>query len=231
MEDAWKAWKDKPTPANLGTLLTAAEPSIQSGLKSYGGGNPSLKTKAKLLAIDAFKSYDPNKGTKLSTHLMTGMQPLIRHQREASSVTRVPERVAIDLYRLHNEHNRFRDEMSRDPSDTEIADRTGMSLKRIRHVRTFSGQDRAESALQDEDGGMMMPGVAKADPHKIWLEYVHHDLGPIDQKIMEWKTGHNGSQILENQEIAKRLNLTPGAVSQRSSKIAAKVAEMEAIDG
>lgn len=230
MEDAYKAWKERPTDDNLSSLLSAAEPTIQSGIKSYGGGNPALKSRAKLLAIDAFKSYDPKKGTKLNTHLMTNLQPLMRHSREYSAVTRVPERVAIDLYKLHQEHQAFKDTYSRDPSDQEIADRTGMSAKRINHIRKFRNPDMPESMLQDDEGGIMMPGVNRPDPTKIWIEYVHHDLGPIDQKILEWRTGHGNKPVLENQEIARRLNLTPGAVSQRAQKIAQKLAELESAE-
>jgi predicted transcriptional regulator len=42
---------------------------------------------------------------------------------------------------------------------------------------------------------------------------------------MEWKTGIYGKQILSTNDIAKKLGLTPGAVSQRASRILAKVNE------
>jgi DNA-directed RNA polymerase specialized sigma subunit len=181
-----------------------------------------------VLALGAFKSYDPNKGTKLRTHLMTQLQPLIRHARNYENIARVPERVSADLYMVNQAKRDFVDRHKRDPSDHELADHTGLSSRRIAHVKSFARGDIAESGLKEMDEGessIMYPGVAKADPAQIWLEYVHHDATPVDRQILEWKTGYNGQKVMTTTEIAKRLGLTPGAVSQRSAKIAERLAE------
>lgn len=233
MEDAYELWKKQPTPENMGALLEKASPVIDSAIKSYGGGNPALKSRARRLAIDAFKMYDPKKGTKLSSHLMTRLQPLTRASQEYSSVVRVPERVRMDLYKLRQEEQKHFDEHSREASDKELADRTGLSMRRIAHVRRFQKGEVAESGLTEMDEGeqaIMYPGVQQVDPQAVWLEYVHHDLPPIDQKILEWKTGYNGKPVLPNNEIAKRLGLSPGAISQRSAKIATRLEEGRAFE-
>lgn len=229
-DTAYQQWKKRPGPDTMDALLKEADPVLDSAIQSYGGGNKALRGRAKVLAMDAFEKYDPQQGTKLRTHVMNQLQPLSRHQREYSSITHVPERVQLDAYRLKQEQSKFHDEFGREPSDGELAERTGLSAKRIRHVRTFNRPDMAESMFTDDEGGVVLPGTVKPDYQSVWIEYVHHDLDPVDQKILEWKTGYNGSKVLENQEIARRLGLTPGAVSQRSAKISAKLAEMEALD-
>ena len=233
MEQAYDVWKDKQTPEDMGNLLEAAEPTIQSALRSYAGGNQALHSRARYLATGAFKTYDPKKGTKLGTHLMTQLQPLTRHAREFERTTRIPERVVIDLYRLRQEEKKFRDTMGRDPADKELADHTGISMRRLSRLRKFGRSDIPESNLTETEEGdqaVMYPGVSRLDPSMIWMEYVHHDLAPVDQKILEWKTGYNGVQILPNNEIAKRLNVTPGAVSQRSARIAQKLSEGQMVN-
>lgn len=225
METEYEAWRTDPTPANMGLLLDKAKPVFQSAIKSYGQGNEALLPHARRLAVDAFKNYDASKGTKLQTHLMTQLQPLRRRAREYAQVTHVPERVNTDLYQVNQAHQKFFDRHGREPSDREMADATGLSLKRIGYVRTYK-PEIAESGLADPEGGIFYPGTEKPDPEKILIEYVHHDLDPVDQKILEWRTGLYGKEKLENREIAKRLSLSPGAVSQRAARIAQKMADL-----
>lgn len=229
MEDAYAKWKLQPSPTSMGDLLAASDPVINSALTSYAGGNQGLRAKAKKLAVGAFETYDPKKGTKLRTHLMTQLQPLSRIHREHSQLSRVPERVSMELYRLNQATQQFKDTNSREPSDSELSDELGLSSKRLHHVRKFARPDMAESQhvgrTEDGEEEVFYPGTEGVSPQNIWIEYVHHDLGPVDQKILEWKTGIYGKQILSNNEIARRLRLTPGAVSQRSAKISAKIGE------
>lgn len=227
MEQAYEKWKKEQTPANMGELLTASRPVLDTAIKSYGRGNQALLPSARRLAVDAFKTYDPSKGAKLQTHLMTQLQPLRRKAREAENVVNVPERVSADLYRLDQSNQALTDQLGREPSDRELADHTGLSMKRIGHVRTFQGTETAESQLVDPEGGVFYPGTEQPDPDRILIEYVHHDLDPVDQKILEWSTGLYGKDQLQKQEIANRLGLSPGAVSQRAAKIAKRLAELK----
>lgn len=228
MEEAFKVWDTSKNPENMGKLLDAAEPVIQSALQSYAGGNKSLRGRARLLAASAFQTFDPTKGAKLRTHLMTQLQPLNRYNKAFQQVTHVPERVSADLYKINQEHQKFFDQYGKEPTDRELADVTGLSSRRIAKVRGFARGEMAESSLTEMDEGeksVMYPGVSKVDPKQVWLEYVHHDLAPTDQKILEWRTGYNGKMVLSNNEIAKRLGLSPGAVSQRAAKIAERIAQ------
>jgi DNA-directed RNA polymerase specialized sigma subunit len=81
----------------------------------------------------------------------------------------------------------------------------------------------SEGQTATPEEGVQLPGTESLPASDIWLEYVHHDLDPIDKKILEWKTGMYGKQVLSTNEIARRLNITPSAVSQRAAKIAMKI--------
>ncbi len=229
MEDAWKDWKASPTPAKMSALLTKADPIINKAVSSYAGGNAFMRPHARKLAITAFKNYDPTKGTKLSSHIMTQMQPLQRAVREQTQLIKVPERVSIELYHVRQAKQQLQDHLGRAPSDREVADHTGLSHKRLLHLEKYGRSDVSESSLTapSEDGEMetFYPGVNKADPQKVWMEYVHHDLGPVDQQILEWRTGLYGKEQLSNQEIARRLKISPSAVTQRAAKIKNMVAQ------
>jgi RNA polymerase nonessential primary-like sigma factor len=227
-ESAYDAWKLKPTPEAMGSLLEASEPVLQSAIQSYGKGNKALYSRARQLAAKAYQGYDPNKGTKLRTHVMTQLQPLTRHAHEMASAVHIPERTSQDLYLLGQAKSHFIDSNGREPTDQELADNLGLSQKRIRHIRRQGGELAESSLVEVDEGGeagTAYPGLFKEDPEKVWLEYVHHDLSPMDQQILRWRTGLHGDPVLSNNEIASRLKLTPGAISQRAAKIAARLSE------
>lgn len=228
LDESYKVWKNKPTPRSLGLVLESAHPVLNSALSSYAGGNKALLGRARLLAADAVRTFDPDRGVKLQTHLMSRLQPLQRHARERGRVTHVPERVSMDLYRMNQAADSFNAENQRDPSDGELSQLTHMPIRRLNKIRKYAHGDIAESMLtehEDGDEGVMYPGTDKPNPDAIWLEYVHHDLSPIDQQILEWKTGYNGKPVLSNNDIARKLKLTPSAISQRSGKISELVAQ------
>jgi RNA polymerase primary sigma factor len=227
MEQAYEAWRKNQTPENLNAVLDKAAPTIDSALYSYAKGDKTLRSRARLLAAGAIRSFDPSRDVKLKTHLMSQLQPLSRAWRERSTPVKVPERVSADLYSLNRTMAAFKDNHGREPSTQELADHAGLSMKRIAHVRKYQMGPIAESALTEEEDGekaVYHPGVSREDPRKIWAEYVYHDLDPVNQKILEWKNGLHGQPVLSVNDIAKRLGVTAGAVSQRSAAIAQKLA-------
>lgn len=220
LETAYDTWQQDQRPAHMTALLDAARPVIDRALSAYAGGNKALTGRAKRLAIDAFKKFDPTKGAKLRTHLYIRLQPLQREYTRRTSPLAVPERVQLDLLRLQQTERSLREELNRDPADDELAERLNMSRRRIAHVRAFSKGLVSEGQLRSPEGEPLRLGVAQHSPDDIWVEYVHHDLSPIDKKIFEWKTGIYGKRVLSTNEIARRLNISPSAVSQRAAKIA-----------
>ena len=225
LDTAFDSWTQKKTPEAMQELLRAADPVIGKALTSYAGGDKSLKSHAKRLAIGAFRKFNPGMQTKLQTHLLIQLQPLQREYMKRTSTLKVPERIQLDKYRLDMADREIREMTGRDPSDDELSEKTGLSSKRIMRVREFSKGLISESQTGTAEEGVKLPGAEAISPEDIWVEYVHHDLDPIDKKILEWKTGLYGKEVLSTNEIARRLKVTPGAVSQRAAKIAMKIEE------
>ncbi len=222
MDDAYDFWKRNPGSANMQRLLDAAKPVIGKALTSFAGGDRAFTGRAKRLAIDAFKTYDSAKGAKLRTHLLIRLQPLQRNYTKRMSPLAVPERVQLDKMRIDRAEQAFTQIQGREPADAELAEKMGLSLKRIAHVKSFAGGILSEGQMV-VDGEQSLPRSSVVTPADIVVEYVHHDLDPIDKKILEWKTGIYGKRRLGTTEIARRLKITPSAVSQRAAKIALKL--------
>jgi DNA-directed RNA polymerase specialized sigma subunit len=222
----FQAWKADPSPANTDRFLTAVDPIIRQGVSVYGGrdANPMMTSRARRMAYDAAGKYDPTKSS-LKTHLMGHFQGLRRYGARQSQVINVPEAVALDQHHLVEAEARLRDQLyGRDPSDAELADHTGLSRKRIRYIRGYraplaEGQAAAAGAGDDGEGGGWEPAVQGPDTSRLRAQYIYDDLPGSDQVILEYAMGLNGSPKLSTGDIARRLRITPGAVSQRAAKI------------
>ena len=227
LDTAYDQWRKDKSPEQTRELLSAANPVIDKALTTYAHGDRTLRAEAKRLALGAFRTYDPARGAKLRTHLLVQLQPLHRAYTQRHAITRVPERIQADRFRLARATDELTAARGREPSDEEMADYTGLSVKRIQHVRKFGHGTIAEGQMRTPEGAPTQPQVQAVSPEDIWVEYVHHDLDPIDKRILEWKIGFRDAPILSNNEIAKRLKITPSAVSQRATKIAHKLEQAE----
>lgn len=220
-------WQKTPTPEMNTKILGTIQPIIDTAVSSYvgAGASPIMKNRAKLLALNALQSYDPNKGT-VKTHLLSQMQRLRRLAAKEQNIVSIPEQVGLDFQRLSDIENELRDNLSRDPTDDEIADASGLSVRRIKKIRSFhqpiaEGMTAARSSMSEDaantDIASTLPNYNKSTD--AWLEFVYGDLAPTDKLIMDMTLGRNGRRRASTQEIARRLNITPGAVSQRAAKI------------
>ena len=154
------------------------------------------------------------------------MQGLRRLAAKEQNIISIPEQVGLDFSRLSTTENELRDSLGREPSDDELADSTGLSTRRIRKIRAFKqpiseGMTAARSGDSDDETNTE---IASSLPNytrhaDAWLEFVHGDLSPTDQLIMDLTLGRNGKRKTSTQEIAQRLRLSPGAISQRAAKI------------
>ena len=223
-------WKADPTPENLGKIVSALDPVINSEIQRFSGPKPLLRSRARALTIKAIKTYDPTSGAQLRSWATTHMQQLARYGQQLRAV-HAPE-VAI---RQAAEVNRVRMEMAdtlgRDPEDQELADEVGISVKRIRDIRKMVRPTVAEGAMAepaDEDSVAGMPAVSQPNKLSLAEEMVYDSLTPRDRAIFDWKTGRKGKTMLSNQEIARRLGVTPALISQRSQLIAQQIQQVTA---
>ena len=222
-EPAYTAWKAAPSPGTNSALLSAVRPVIDSAITSYGGasiGSPTFRSRARLAALNAFGTYDPTKGT-LRTHLLSQMQGLRRQAAQEQNIISIPEAVALNRKHLDEAENNLRDELGREPSDAELADRTGLSFARIGQLRQFN-QPLAEGMTQveDDEGDIFEPASQSLKQEdRAWENFVYADLGNVDRAVMDHLLGRNGRARLSVSQIAHRLGVTPGAVSQRAAKI------------
>jgi|SaaInlV_100m_DNA_2_1039680.scaffolds.fasta_scaffold10192_4 DNA-directed RNA polymerase specialized sigma subunit len=217
---AYEAWQADQTPEGNATFLKAVDPIVQKGIKMYGGDSPLVASQGRLAALDAARKYDPTR-SRLQSHLLTQMQSLRRTARQQAEVVRTPERVLLESQKLRAYSQEIEDETGREPTDAELSDKLGISLDRLSRIRQYQpGMSTGQAdAIDPMQGGVASRRVGNNDAEQMWAQLVYHDLGDVDKKILEYSLGLNGHKKLSNSEIAKKINRSPGSVSQRKLKI------------
>ena len=217
---AYEAWQADQTPAGNAAFLKAVDPIVQKGIKMYGNDSPLAASQGRLAALEAARKYDP-KRSRLQSHLLTQMQSLRRTARKQQEVMRVPERVLLENQRLRNYSQELEDTLGREPTDAELSDKLGISIPRLTKIRQYQpGMSTGQAdAIDPMQGGIASRRPGNNDAENMWLQVVYQDLNPVDKKILEYSLGMHGHKKLSNQEIAKKLNRSSAAISQRKVKI------------
>lgn len=220
----YENWVTEPTPQSMTSLLKSFEPLINSEIQRYNGPKPLLRSRAKSLAISAVKTYDPLSGAQLRSWVTTQLQPLSRYGQSLRPIyaPEVAVRQAAEVNRVSKE---LSDDLGRAPTDGELADEIGISIKRVRNVRKMVIPAVSEGSMDssnDSDETSYTAGVSKSDSVGSAEVQVYDSLDARDKRIFDWKTGRKGV-TLSNLEIAKRLGVTPALISQRTRTIAEQV--------
>lgn len=230
-------WVQTQNPELLRNMVDQMNKPIDNAMTSYvGAPSPIMRARARKIAADAVKSYDPKSGASLKNWVAVNLQGLRRYANTTGPI-QVPERIRLDNSRIYQVTQEFSNEHGRPPSDDEVADLTGLPIKRINYVRKMSMPIVAEgkflSGSDSDEDDVYMPGVAKTDYRNIWAEYVYHDLDPVNKQIYDMRVGRGQFKgaPLPVHEISRRLNISSAAVSQRSNKIADKLGEGYGMEG
>lgn len=225
-QSAYSTWKSNPGPESNDVLLKSLQPIIDNAVKAYAGNaSPIIKSKAKKIVIDSLPGYDPQ-GSKLKTYLFNQLQGLKRFSMQQGQIISVPEQVQLDHSNLKRTENELREQLGREPSTEELADAANLSVKRINYVRNLKNPMSegfvSRPAPNSEGTDYGDPSVVGASGKKdaaAWHDFVYGSLSPTDKLIMEHTMGLYGKGVLSNEQIARKLGVSPAAVSIRKNKI------------
>jgi DNA-binding CsgD family transcriptional regulator len=224
-QNAYSTWKSNPSPESNDMMLKSLQPIIDNAVKTYAGDtNPIIRSKAKKIVVDTLPGYDPS-GSKLKTYLFNQLQGLKRFSMQQGQIISVPEQVQLDYSNLSKREKELTEELGREPSTEELADASNLSLKRINYVRGLKApmsegfvSRPAPNSDGSDYGEPAVVGSGKRDA-TAWHDFVYSSVGPTDKLIMEHSLGLYGKGVLSNEQIARKLGVSPAAVSIRKNKI------------
>jgi DNA-directed RNA polymerase specialized sigma subunit len=212
----------------MAQLVDAFMPTVNAEIMQYPGSKELLRSRGRYLVTQAVKSFNPMGNTKLHSWVVTNLKQLSRYGKRLRPV-RASEAMLRNAAELASVEKRLEDDLGRRPTDDELMDETGWSKKTIAEIRKSAVASVSGSAFgEDDEGeeGVSDPGLVRPSRVPYAAEAVYMGLDDRDKKIFDRKTGMHGKEQMSGSNLADMLQLTPAAISQRSSSIGQQIADM-----
>lgn len=218
--ELWEAYKANPGPHTLQPLMRQLDPVLQNEINKWTGAlaRPVLETKARNLTLEAIKTYNPNAGAALATHVVNRLQKLSRDVYTHQDAVRLPEYKKLKVHSYVRAERELTDTYGREPTHQEMADHLAWSPKMLSEVQKSLQPELLAS--QDMGAGLFESPSAWGNASSNGLiDFVYHDLAPVDKLIFEHSTGYSGKPIYNNTQLRKATGLTQGQLSYHKKKV------------
>jgi len=220
----WHDWSKDKDPYKLNDLLVSFKPMIKSTVRKWSGGGISdsvLRSKAEVQAVKAFNSYDPDKGTSLSTHVFNNMKKVSRIVYENQNVSRIPEHRITKIGTFNNVKSYLEGRLDRDPTSSELASELGWSLKDVNKMEHALQQDLLVS--NDLLGDYSMQSTHSDERDRDVVDFIYYELDEREKQVFEYLTGKYGKPKLAAGKIAVKLGMSDATVSRIRKSIEKKI--------
>ncbi len=227
--ELWQKWVDSgKKKEHLEPLLDALEPTIQTHakrkLKGLGGSIPysALEQQLRIAAKKGLESYDPTKGTKVRTHVITNFQRTTDFVAGNRNFAHIPK-PRVELYqRFQNARNEYMQEHGHEPTLEEMKrllpdvpeKNLNPMMREIRRELYIGGHPDPEA----DDGSI---GHAPSQVRSI-ISLMPALLTPEEQKVFDQLYPSMGEPLTVAQ-IAKKTGLNQNQVYRLRSAIYKKV--------
>ena len=170
-------------------------------------------------AVQALETFDPNRGTKLTTHIGHQLKRAQRFVTTYQNPGRIPETRIYDIRELQDAEQRLDDRLGRAPTQLELADKLKWSPRQV-------------DLLQREVRKALPTGQFEHDPssfvpsrQKEVLRLLPYELTNEERSVFEYIYGVGGKPKLGPGAIARKLGISAPKVSRLKKTIAGKYAK------
>jgi DNA-directed RNA polymerase specialized sigma subunit len=211
--ELWTEWKRTQSPPALQKLLNQMSPIINREVNKWAPSisRSLLEAEGKRLAVAAFKDYDPARGVALSTFVASRLPKLSRLVYSSQNAARMSETKALGFHAYTAAYTELKDTHGREPTALELSDQLGWSPKKLEQ---FQRQSSRKEYVESEEH----PDMDDSDDDHL-VDFIYHDLAPLQQKIFEHSSGYLGASRLSGKEMMSKLSITQGQLSYQKNLI------------
>jgi DNA-directed RNA polymerase specialized sigma subunit len=215
----WEDWQQRgKKKAELQPLFNQFQGTLEKQVNTYANKvniPPSaIRANVHQNFIEALDSYDPNRGTKLNTHVYNQLQKTKRFIAQNQNFARLPEPMIYRIGDFERAEDQLKQQLNRDPTTMEMADKLKWPTTHVERMRKSLRKDLNQNLFEFDPSQLQ---VSRWEEVRGLIPY---ELSPQENQVFEMVFQKGNPS---NNDVADQLKLSPSRVSKIKLNIANKI--------
>jgi RNA polymerase primary sigma factor len=225
----WEKWRQGgESPDDLRPLLQSMRPLIRKQVNVFKGRvrdipPVALEAEFNRHAMTAFRTFDPHRGTKLSTHVRNQLQKAKRYVATHQNLAYIPEHRVWRIGEFQTAQGELQERFGREPTNQEISEHLKWAPNEVDRMQRELRRDLPASGFVSAEGGSADPYAMMPSREREVLNLIEFELSPEEKLVFDYTYGRHGKPQMKPGEISRKLRFSPSKVSRLRKSISGKI--------